>query len=194
MRLPKERLHLKTPFSLTFVDVQPKLVRRFFRRGAGAGDAGVGDENVKTTVALLQIGRRLLDLIRLGHVHEGDIGLEPRLFHRGTARLCDIAIEIGDDHLGARLRQRAAAGKSDGPAAASDDGDAAVELQFFKIHDTSPQAIAFRSRRCLRNTHPWSSPLRAMLSAPDDDHTEDDGQRGRDVEREPQWLEEPQPQ
>ena len=125
--LPKARQHQKTPFRLT-------LVGDFLGSRAGPRDTGVADEDVDSIVPALDLARRPLDLVRLGDVHHDDVGVEPGSFQLGAAAFGDVAIEIGDDHLGARLGQRLAAGETYSAAAAGDDRDAAIESELLEVH------------------------------------------------------------
>ena len=131
MRLPKERLHQKTPLRLTSLTLSQSSSGTSSPGVPGAGDAGIGDEDVGGAVALDDVGGGLLDLFRLGHVHDDDIGALARFLHLGAALLGDGAIEIGDHHLGAGLGERLAAGEADGAAAAGHHRDAAVEPEAF---------------------------------------------------------------
>jgi hypothetical protein len=83
------------------VDIEPQFVAHVLRSGSAARDPGVVDQNVDASpLGRNFIGKRR-NRIRLRHVDDRDVRLQPRPLHLRLAGGGDLGTHVRNDNLGA---------------------------------------------------------------------------------------------
>ncbi len=106
----------------------PVLIAGIFGAHIALGNAGIVDQHVHPAVIGDDLCGQRIDIGRLGDIQRQADGLIAQSLQRAGNRFRTVRHQLRDDHLRARLAQRAGAGRTNPLTTAGNHGDATIEF------------------------------------------------------------------